>query len=188
LSSEPECFGIKLVRSPCLPVIWRQRVSRSLLISGEPNDAVLGSIFGADRGNQPRVSRDPRLCDVQDAAADEDRLASVCAHRRWKYHCLSVHRMWSDPRPQSTTGWARRAALGPRANSPAIERDDFSSNRHPALSFCLSMISGQTLRVVPRENRYPLFRIMRYCRCRSTCGLSCNTALSSEVCTSIFPL
>src|SRR5467141_1171703 len=27
------------------------------------------------------------------------------------------------------------------------ERDDFSSNRHPALSFCLSMISAQTLRV-----------------------------------------
>src|SRR5882672_6927619 len=28
-----------------------------------------------------------------------------------------------------------------------LERDDFSSNRHPALSFCLSMISAQTLRV-----------------------------------------
>jgi hypothetical protein len=27
------------------------------------------------------------------------------------------------------------------------ERDDFSSIRHPALSFCLSMISAQTLRV-----------------------------------------
>src|SRR5882724_6453763 len=29
----------------------------------------------------------------------------------------------------------------------ALERDDFSSNRHPALSFCLSMIFS--------ENRYP---------------------------------
>ena len=28
-----------------------------------------------------------------------------------------------------------------------LERDDLSSNRHPALSFCLSMISAQTLRV-----------------------------------------
>jgi len=28
-----------------------------------------------------------------------------------------------------------------------LERDDFSSNRHPALSFCLSMTSAQTLRV-----------------------------------------
>jgi hypothetical protein len=33
-----------------------------------------------------------------------------------------------------------------------LERDDFSSIRHPALSFCLSMIFS--------ENRYPLFRIM----------------------------
>src|ERR1700704_5156429 len=33
-----------------------------------------------------------------------------------------------------------------------IERDDFYSNRHPALSFCLSMIFS--------ENRHPLFRIM----------------------------
>src|SRR5215211_6369877 len=33
-----------------------------------------------------------------------------------------------------------------------LERDDFSSNRHPALSLCLSMIFS--------ENRYPLFRIM----------------------------
>jgi hypothetical protein len=33
-----------------------------------------------------------------------------------------------------------------------LERDDFSSKRHLALSFCLSMIFS--------ENRYPLFRIM----------------------------
>jgi hypothetical protein len=33
-----------------------------------------------------------------------------------------------------------------------LERDDFSSNRHPALFFCLSMIFS--------ENRHPLFRIM----------------------------
>ena len=33
-----------------------------------------------------------------------------------------------------------------------LEPDDFSSNRHPAPSFCLSMIFS--------ENRYPLFRIM----------------------------
>ncbi|WP_207234629.1 hypothetical protein, partial [Bradyrhizobium sp. Leo170] len=28
-----------------------------------------------------------------------------------------------------------------------LEHDDFSSNRHPALALCLSMISAQTLRV-----------------------------------------
>jgi hypothetical protein len=33
-----------------------------------------------------------------------------------------------------------------------FERDDFSSNRHPALSFCSRMIFS--------KNRYPLFRIM----------------------------
>jgi hypothetical protein len=42
----------------------------------------------------------------------------------------------------------------PRPISPIaiLERDDFSSNRHLALSVCLSMIFS--------ENRYPLFRIM----------------------------
>jgi hypothetical protein len=38
-----------------------------------------------------------------------------------------------------------------------LERDDFSSNRHPALSFCLSMISGQTLRVCPEGKPVPTF-------------------------------
>jgi hypothetical protein len=33
-----------------------------------------------------------------------------------------------------------------------LERDDLSSNRHPALVYCLSMIFS--------ENRFPLFRIM----------------------------
>jgi hypothetical protein len=35
---------------------------------------------------------------------------------------------------------------------PSLEQDGFSSNRHLALSFCLSMILS--------ENRFPLFRIM----------------------------
>jgi len=44
-----------------------------------------------------------------------------------------------------------------------LERDNFSSNRHPALSFCLSMISAQTRSAfVAREDRYTLFRIMLY--------------------------
>jgi hypothetical protein len=42
-----------------------------------------------------------------------------------------------------------------------LERDDLSSNRHPALVYCLSMISAQTRSAfVARENRFPLFRIM----------------------------
>jgi len=37
-----------------------------------------------------------------------------------------------------------------------LERDDFSSNHHPALALCLSMIFS--------ENRFPLFGIMLYAR------------------------
>jgi hypothetical protein len=59
----------------------------------------------------------------------------------------------------ATDGTIRQIAL-PGCNdfgwSSHLERDDFSSNRHPALSFCLSMIFS--------ENRYPLFRIMLYPR------------------------
>jgi hypothetical protein len=36
--------------------------------------------------------------------------------------------------------------------SARLEHDDFSSNRHRALSYCWSMIFS--------ENRYPLFGIM----------------------------
>src|SRR6266849_5991971 len=52
--------------------------------------------------------------------------------------------LWSQP------GRAPCAYLRDRGlESVDLKRDDFSSNRHPALSFCLSMISGQTLRVCP---------------------------------------
>src|SRR5215204_3534123 len=40
---------------------------------------------------------------------------------------------------------------GPARQSARLERDDFSSNRHPALGYCWSMIFS--------ENRYPLFGI-----------------------------
>jgi len=45
--------------------------------------------------------------------------------------------------------------LDRRRSASRLERDDFSSNRHPALSFCLSMISGQTLRVCPEGKPVP---------------------------------
>ena len=44
--------------------------------------------------------------------------------------------------------------------SALLERDDFSSSRDRALSFCLRMISAQTLRVCRMENRHQLFRIL----------------------------
>src|SRR5437879_5022157 len=37
------------------------------------------------------------------------------------------------------------------------ERDDFPSNRHPAPSFCLSVISGQTRCVCPEGKPVPTF-------------------------------
>src|ERR1700675_721832 len=46
--------------------------------------------------------------------------------------------------------------VGPCPGS--LERDDISSNRHPALSFCSSMISGQTLRVCPEGKPVPTHR------------------------------
>jgi len=51
---------------------------------------------------------------------------------------------------------SRRMNLFERAES-TLERDDFSSNRHPTLAYCLSMIFS--------ENRYPLFGIMLSRRC-----------------------
>src|SRR5712672_4248436 len=50
----------------------------------------------------------------------------------------------------------RMASLSPLAMTN-LERDDFSSNRHPALSFCLSMISAQTLRVCREGKPVPTF-------------------------------
>jgi hypothetical protein len=58
-----------------------------------------------------------------------------------------------------TVGAEIREQTGQMAQKPRessrdgpLERDDLSSNRHPALALCLSMIFS--------ENRYPLFRIM----------------------------
>src|SRR6266702_8989330 len=53
--------------------------------------------------------------------------------------------------PGRTPGWA---LLHPAIS---LERDDFSSSRHPALSFCLSMISAQTLRVCREGKPVPTF-------------------------------
>jgi hypothetical protein len=44
------------------------------------------------------------------------------------------------------------AAFAGSAHPTALERDDFSSNRHHALTYSWSMIFS--------ENRFPLFRIM----------------------------
>jgi len=51
-----------------------------------------------------------------------------------------------------SNGWRSGPLITRQATCATLERDDFSSNRHRAPSFCLSMIFS--------ENRYPLFRIM----------------------------
>ena len=56
-----------------------------------------------------------------------------------------------DLRPAGQTNKVRRKLRLP------LERDDFSSNRHPDLSFCLSMISAQTPRVCREEKSVPTF-------------------------------
>src|SRR6266481_4540855 len=93
---------------------------------------------------------------------DESRGAGIGQHRR----------VWRDigaaPLPQLQTlglddgavGRSKRDALLEGSNHRyfhSLERDDFSSNRHPALSLCLSMISGQTLRVCPEGKPVPTF-------------------------------
>src|SRR5947209_19023160 len=75
------------------------------------------------------------------------------------------HRQQLHPTHDGYSGlWSRCARDRRRIDrrgARALERDDFSSSRLPALSFCVSMISAQTRSaIVARENRYPLFRIM----------------------------
>src|SRR5262245_32323405 len=90
-----------------------------------------------------------------------------CANRRHSedaVHRIGAGTAWlntqrADLGPQLRKG---QSSLQPRGgddrDAPAasgwalLERDDFSSNRHPALAFCWSMIFS--------ENRCPLFGIM----------------------------
>jgi hypothetical protein len=47
---------------------------------------------------------------------------------------------------------SHQAFEGNPVSQQTLEQDDLSSNRHPALTYCLSTILS--------ENRYPLFGIM----------------------------
>ena len=76
----------------------------------------------------------------------------------------------SGGHPPSIGGLLRSGRIAPRSCRASIssrtiwngaypeeapERDDFSSNRHPAPAFCWSMISGQPLRVCPEGKPVP---------------------------------
>ena len=58
-------------------------------------------------------------------------------------NCSELRRGSADP---------KRPDVAKNSHDRGLERDDFSSNRHPALDYCWSMIFS--------ENRYPLFGIM----------------------------
>jgi hypothetical protein len=75
------------------------------------------------------------------------------AHR-WSPLSLLLPSFGSDLNQNRAPGSRRVFLTRPVSTSleNALKRDDFSSNRHPALSFCLSMIFS--------ENRCTLFRIM----------------------------
>jgi hypothetical protein len=75
----------------------------------------------------------------------------LCGYTVFDYFLPALHRGGC-----AAAGVATQA-LWPDQPFFPLERDDFSSNRHPALSFCLSMISGQTLRVCPAGKPVPHF-------------------------------
>src|SRR5215467_12519424 len=83
---------------------------------------------------------------------------------------------WPNRRPavlsrHGTKVFRKRGLAGPLAirlpaarfaSAGALEHDVIRWNRHHALALCLSMTSAQTRSAfVARENRFPLFRIMR---------------------------
>jgi len=65
---------------------------------------------------------------------------------------VAAHRVKDVFARHSAAGQKIDPATKPYAAAFKLARDDFSSNRHLAHLFCLSMIFS--------ENRYPLFRIM----------------------------
>jgi len=80
-------------------------------------------------------------------------IATIAARIQAALGRLQLDHAFADAATRVMTASARVRLNARRA-------DDFSSNRHPALSFCLSMISRKRFAFVARENRYPLFRIM----------------------------
>src|SRR6266436_1842753 len=60
-----------------------------------------------------------------------------------------------------------------------LERDDFSSNRHPALAFCLSMISTQTLRVCREGKPVPTLGSSPRACFSGSCSIRQSPTLSS---------
>src|SRR5712691_9168746 len=89
---------------------------------------------------------------LREKADKADRSAHEHHRQRRDNRCAQPAARRDNQRvPRSIVG-IRTHVLPATFPSFGLERDDFSSNRHPASSFCLSITFS--------ENRYPLFRIM----------------------------
>ena len=124
--------GIQFVRSDGL----RQRLGGQPVIAG----CLIQQAHDVQRGRLPRVERKDLLAENFRV----DRAAFLKGKRGSGRKLCQVRRRFSLAARQCGPAISSAHAASP-------EPDDFSSNRHPALAFCLSIIfSG---------NRLPLFRI-----------------------------
>jgi hypothetical protein len=119
-------------------------------IDADPDRPDFGRRFKYPAGNSGGVQCEPQRQSA-DAGPDNNDVVHVCSRRALSGDCRNETRL---VRPLSI--WLPR-----RQKRYFLERDDFSSNRHPALSFCFDHDSFS-------ENRYPprikcgagFFRIM----------------------------
>jgi hypothetical protein len=82
------------------------------------------------------------------------RITALCELHRQVADDSTKHEL---PDQNGSAGYLPGIGIGHDRLDLSLERDDFSSNRHPALSFCLSMISAQTLRVCREGKPVPTF-------------------------------
>src|SRR6266849_2431748 len=110
--------------------------------------------FGHDLGRYVELARGRSLAQAGFGYTAHHRLSTFGRQRRI---LVAVHLVSPWNTEASQPQLPRFRPDGQPPERPHLERDDFSSNRHPALSFCLSMISAQTLRVCPVGKPVPTF-------------------------------
>jgi hypothetical protein len=118
--------------------------------------AMLGQHHAVGRGHQPVADVDCAGVGPHVAGDQAQGRGLAAAARAEQRH----ERVVADDQVEIADGGSlgavalRQTLDGDARHSSTLERDDFSSNRHHALAFCLSMIFS--------ENRWPLFGIMLY--------------------------
>src|SRR5882762_3211893 len=127
-----------------------------MIRKSRPSDLIRGwePVFAKDHDLVPGITN--RYCSPSFETATEPVIGRAFARPvggllRMRSNLLKHNNlMLRSERRERLEAWA--ASDQTISHSSVLERDDISSNRHPAPSFCLSMIFS--------ENRYPLFRIM----------------------------